>query len=166
MASASEFAFQNEMIQQLVANGWLLGKPEHYNRELALYSEDLLGFVQDTQDEQWQKFCALYPNDPESKFLERVAAQLNKADPNAAASFSNKELRSFGTLGVLRHELRDRGTRFSLCQFKPEHDLNPDTLPVISKIVYVWCQSWFTAHGRRSRMKPRKAFVLNAGAST
>jgi type I restriction enzyme R subunit len=128
MASASEFAFQNEMIQQLVANGWLLGKPEHYNRELALYSEDLLGFVQGTQDEQWQKFCALYPNDPESKFLERVAAQLNKADPNAAASFSNKELRSFGTLGVLRHELRDRGTRFSLCQFKPEHDLNPDTL--------------------------------------
>jgi type I restriction enzyme R subunit len=128
MASASEFAFQNEMIQQLVANGWLLGKPEHYNRELALYSEDLLGFVKDTQDEQWQKFCALYPNDPESKFLERVAAQLNKADPNAAASFSNKELRSFGTLGVLRHELRDRGTRFSLCQFKPEHDLNPDTL--------------------------------------
>jgi type I restriction enzyme R subunit len=50
MASASEFAFQNEMIQQLVANGWLLGKPEHYNRELALYSEDLLGFVKDTQD--------------------------------------------------------------------------------------------------------------------
>jgi type I restriction enzyme R subunit len=128
MASASEFAFQNEMIQQLVANGWLLGKPEHYNRDFALYSEDLLGFVKGTQDEQWQKFCALYPNDPESKFLERVAAQLNKADPNAAASFSNKELRSFGTLGVLRHELRDRGTRFSLCQFKPEHDLNPDTL--------------------------------------
>ena len=124
MASASEFAFQNEMIQQLVANGWLLGKPENYNRELALYPEDLLGFVQDTQDEQWQKFCVLYPNDPEAKFLERVASQLNKADPNAA----NTQMRTFGTLGVLRHELRDRGTRFSLCQFKPEHDLNPDTL--------------------------------------
>jgi len=91
---------------------------------LALYSEDVLGFVQDTQDEQWQKFSALYPNDTEKKFLERVATQLNKADPNAA----NKEMRTFGTLGVLRHELRDRGTRFSLCQFKPEHDLNPDTL--------------------------------------
>ena len=37
-------------------------------------------------------------------------------------------MRTFGTLGVLRHQLRDRGTRFSLCQFKPEHDLNPDTL--------------------------------------
>mgnify|MGYP000536276717 CR=1 FL=1 len=72
MASASEFAFQNEMIQQLVANGWLLGKPENYNRELALYPEDLLGFVQDTQDEQWQKFCVLYPSDPEAKFLAAV----------------------------------------------------------------------------------------------
>ena len=37
-------------------------------------------------------------------------------------------MRTFGALGVLRHELRDRGTRFALCQFKPEHDQNPDTL--------------------------------------
>jgi type I restriction enzyme R subunit len=121
---AKELIFQNDMINHLVVNGWLLGKAEHYNRELALYPEDLLGFVQETQDAQWQKFCTLYPNNPEAKFLERVTTQLNKADPNAP----NKELRTFGTLGVLRHELRDRGTRFSLCQFKPEHDLNPETL--------------------------------------
>ncbi|MFZ6870463.1 type I restriction endonuclease subunit R [Undibacterium sp. Di27W] len=124
MSKANELTFQNDMIRQLVANGWLLGKAEHYNRELALYPEDVLGFVRDTQDEQWQKFCALYPVQPEQKFLERLAQQLNKSDPNAA----NKEMRTFGTLGVLRHELKDRGTRFSLCQFAPEHDLNPDTL--------------------------------------
>ncbi|WP_341524333.1 DEAD/DEAH box helicase family protein [Pseudomonas sp. G.S.17] len=34
---------------------------------------------------------------------------------------------------MLRHELRHRGTRFSLCQFKPEHDLNPDTLARYAK---------------------------------
>lgn len=124
MSKASELTFQNDMIRQMLANGWQLGTPAGYNRELALYEEDVLGFVQGTQDEQWQKFCKLYPNNPEAKFLERVASQLNKADPNAA----NKELRTFGTLGVLRNELRDRGTRFSLCQFKPEHNLNPDTL--------------------------------------
>lgn len=124
MGKENELTFQNDLIKQLIANGWLLGRPENYNRELALYPEDLLGFIKDTQDEQWQKFCKLYPNDTENKFLERVASQLNKVDPNAA----NTDLRTFGTLGVLRHELRDRGTRFSLCQFKPEHDLNPDTL--------------------------------------
>lgn len=124
MSKANELTFQNDIIQQLMNNGWLLGSPEGYNRELALYEEDLLGFVKDTQDAQWQKFCALYPNGAEQKFLERMASQLNKADPNAA----NKQMRTFGTLGVLRHELRHRGTRFSLCQFKPEHGLNPDTL--------------------------------------
>jgi len=37
MSKANELSFQNDMIRQLVANGWLLGKAEHYNRELALY---------------------------------------------------------------------------------------------------------------------------------
>ncbi len=121
---ANELTFQNDMIAQLLANGWLLGDASKYNRELALYEEDLLGFVQDTQAEEWDKFCKIYPNNAEGKFVERVAVQLNKADPNAA----HKDLRTFGTLGVLRHALRDRGTRFNLVQFKPEHDLNPDTL--------------------------------------
>lgn len=146
---AKEFIFQNDIIQQLIANGWLLGKPEGYNRELALYPEDLLGFVQETQDTEWQKFCQLYPNNPEQKFLERVAIQLNKTDPNAA----NKEMRTFGALGVLRHELRDRGTRFSLCQFKPEHDLNLATLEryqknrcrVVPELVY---SPWATQEQR------------------
>ncbi|MCR8923193.1 DEAD/DEAH box helicase family protein [Dasania sp. GY-MA-18] len=155
MGKANELTFQNDMIRQLVANGWLLGKPEGYNRELALYEEDVLGFVKETQDEQWQKFCALYPNDTEAKFLQRVATQLNKADPNAA----NKEMRTFGTLGVLRHELRDRGTRFSLCQFKPEHDLNPETLErygknrlrVVPELVYSpWCKSEETTEGEQA----------------
>jgi len=121
---ANEFTFQNDMIRQLVANGWKRGNPDKYNRELALYSEDLLGFVKDTQDEQWQKFCKLYPNDTDANFLDRVGAQLNKVDPNAA----NKDMRTFGTLGVLRNELRIRGTRFKLCQFRPEHDLNNESL--------------------------------------
>ena len=52
MDKANELTFQNEMIRQLLANGWLLGKPENYNRELALYEEDLLGFVKETQETQ------------------------------------------------------------------------------------------------------------------
>lgn len=121
--------FQNDVIAELLVDGWKLGSAEKYDRALALYPEDVLGFVQETQPEQWTKFCGLYPSNPERKFLERVAEQLDKADPNAA----DTTMRTFGTLGVLRHELRDRGTRFSLCQFKPEHDLNPDTLARYAK---------------------------------
>jgi type I restriction enzyme R subunit len=119
-----EFIFQNEMIEQMVASGWQLGTPAGYNRELAIYSEDLIGFVKDTQDSEWQKHVKNYPSDPEAKLLARVASQLDKADPNA----TGKQLRTFGTLGVLRHGIKDRNAKFKLCQFKPEHDLNPDTL--------------------------------------
>ncbi|MGB4857623.1 MAG: DEAD/DEAH box helicase family protein [Candidatus Dechloromonas phosphoritropha] len=143
---ASERIFQDDIIRQLLANGWQLGSPDKYNHELALYPEDALGFVQETQEAQWNKFCANHPKDAEQKFLELVAKQLAKADPNA----TNKDSRSFGTLGVLRHELRDRNARFSLCQFKPEHELNPDTLAryqknrlrVVPELVY---SLWATA---------------------
>ena len=142
----AERIFQGNIINQLLASGWQLGSPDKYSRELALYSEDALGFVQETQDAQWQKFRANHPKDTEQKFLELVAAQLAKADPNA----THKDSRTFGTLGVLRHELRDRNARFSLCQFKPEHDLNPDTLAryaknrlrVVPELVY---SPWATA---------------------
>ncbi|WP_127111642.1 type I restriction endonuclease subunit R [Shimia sediminis] len=122
--TSREIVFQDEMIQQLIAAGWQLGSPANYDRERAQYPEDLLGFVKDTQDAEWQKHAKNYPTDPEGKLLDRVVSQLQRADPNAL----NTQLRTFGTLGVLRHGIKDRNAKFKLCQFKPEHDLNPDTL--------------------------------------
>jgi type I restriction enzyme, R subunit len=154
---ASERIFQDDIIRQLLASGWLLGSADKYDRALALYPEDALGFVQETQAAQWQKFCVNHPRDAEQKFLELVAAQLQKADPNA----THKDSRTFGTLGVLRHELRDRNARFSLCQFRPEHDLNPDTLAryrqnrlrVVPELVYSpWASE---AHLRETGAKAR-----------
>ena len=159
---AREYVFQNEMIQQMLDKGWLLGEPAKYKRELALYPEDVVGYVKDTQPLEWRKYEKLYPNDPEGKFLERVASQLNKTDPNVAF----QEMRTFGTLGVLRHELRDRGTRFKLCQFKPEHGLNPDTwarytknrLRVVPELVY---SPWATEEHLAATGKKAKAWRVD-----
>lgn len=51
MGKENELTFQNNRIQLLLANGWLLGKLENYNRELALYPEDLLGFARNRREE-------------------------------------------------------------------------------------------------------------------
>ncbi|WP_422466721.1 type I restriction endonuclease subunit R [Endozoicomonas sp. ALC013] len=119
-----EAVFQNEIIAQMQANGWLLGSGDQYHRETALYTSDVLGFVKQTQAKEWEKFCKVFPSDSEQHFISHLVTQLNKAAPNAI----DKELRSYGTLGVLRHGLKIRNARFRLCQFMPEHDLNPDTL--------------------------------------
>lgn len=121
---ANEHTFQNDMIKQMVAGGWVEGKPEHYNRETALYTEDVLAFVKETQPKEWTKFCNTYPIDSEVHFINALVSQLKKADINATDIAS----RSYGTLGVLRHGLKIRNARFTLCQFKPDHDLNPETL--------------------------------------
>ncbi len=123
-ADAKEAAFQQDIINELIAGGWQLGSPAGYDRDRALYSADCLAYVQTTQPKSWAKYQTLYPSDPATAFLDRLTAQLAKVDPQA----SDRDLRAFGTLGLLRHELRDKSVTFKLCQFKPDHDLNPQTL--------------------------------------
>ncbi len=126
-ADAKEAAFQRDIIAQMVASGWKVGDPAKYDRKLALYTEDCLEYVKTTQPKVWQKYSQLYPANPEQALIDKLASQLSKADPHA----SDKHLRTYGTLGVLRHELRDSSSstvEFKMCQFKPEHGLNPDTL--------------------------------------
>jgi type I restriction enzyme R subunit len=121
---AAEKKFQDEIIAHLTDRGWLLGSSDQYDRERALYPEDVTGYVKDTQPEAWEKFCKIHPQAPEEALLALVTRQLEKADPNATA----KDLRKYGTLGVLRHPIKDRGVTLRLCQFKPDHALNPETL--------------------------------------
>lgn len=122
-ADAREAAFQDDIIQQMLAGGWVLGSPYKYDRERALYPADCLAYVKATQAKEWAKYEGLYPGKAEQAFLDKLTSQLAKADPLA----TDMHLRSFGTLGVLRHGFRDRSATFDLCQFKPEHDLNPET---------------------------------------
>ena len=123
-ADSKEAAFQQDIIDQMVAGGWKLGEPAKYDRKLALYTEDCLQYVKTTQAKTWENYEKLYPANPEQAFIAKIGSQLSKADPQA----SDKHLRTFGTLGVLRHEIRDKSASFKMCQFKPEHGLNPDTL--------------------------------------
>lgn len=124
MSKADERIFQDEIISALNMNGWRLGDPKKYNRELALYEEDLLGFVQESQPKMWAKYVKNYGDKADARLIQKVAEQLNKTNPNS----TDKELRKYGTLGVLRKGIKDTPCEFKICQFKPEHELNPDTL--------------------------------------
>ncbi|MEH0373026.1 type I restriction endonuclease subunit R [Vibrio mimicus] len=155
--ATQERIFQDDIIQQLVANDWVQGKGEGYNRESALYEQDALDFVKQTQEQEWEKFCKVFPIDTDRHFLDALVAQLKKADINA----TDRASRTYGTLGVLRHGLKIRNARFSLCQFKPEHNLNPETLEryqknicrVVPELVYspYATQAEFEATGKQAK---------------
>ena len=129
-SKAQEVVFQNDILDQMQSHGWLLGESKNYDKELALYPEDVISFIKTTQPEQWKKQLGIHPKNPEEALLKTVVRDL---------SASNK-----GTLWVLRNLIKDRGAKFSLCSFKPDHGLNPEAiqrynqniLRVVPELVY------------------------------
>ncbi|GHB67746.1 type I restriction-modification system, restriction (R) subunit [Psychrosphaera saromensis] len=129
-SKAQEVVFQNDILDQMQSHAWLLGESKNYDKELALYPEDVISFIKATQPEQWEKQLGIHPKNPEEALLKTVVRDL---------SASNK-----GTLWVLRNLVKDRGAKFSLCSFKPDHGLNPDAiqryeqniLRVVPELVY------------------------------
>lgn len=111
---AREKAFQDHIIEQLAASGWLVGESSHYDKERALYPEDLIAFVQESQPEGWQKYCKTYGEQPEHHLLDGAVRQLKRSEG--------------GTLWLLRNQIEDRGHRLKVASFKPDHDLNPELL--------------------------------------
>ena len=52
---ARERAFQDHIVNALAHSGWLVGESANYDRERALYPEDLIAYVQQSQPEGWAK---------------------------------------------------------------------------------------------------------------
>ena len=109
----TEKVFEDELCAHLAAHGWSVYTHRQnatgYSRELALFPDDLLAFVQATQPGEWTKFRKWHNGASDEMFTRRVAEQLDR----------------HGTLHLLRHGFKDRDARFFLCQFRPAHKKNP-----------------------------------------
>ena len=112
MTMHRERTFEDEVVAHLTAHGWLEGRSDGYDRELALYPEDVLGWLTDTQPTELAKLGRLHNGDTARVILTRLAAMLDKE----------------GTLAVLRHGFKHVNARFAMCQFQPAQGLNPTTL--------------------------------------
>ena len=117
----TERVFEDELCARMAGNGWTvrkhLGDATSYSRELALFPEDLLAFVQETQPAEWAKFKKWHNGSSEQVFAKRVAKQLD----------------THGTLHVLRHGFKDVDAKFQLCAFKPAHGKNPQLAGLYAK---------------------------------
>lgn len=86
-----------------------------YDRELALKIDSLIGFIRETQPEEWAKIEGLYGTHTQERFLKRLADELEPHDDRG------------GVVNVLRHGIKMApGAQFRLCYFKPASAKNPD----------------------------------------
>ena len=109
---SAELTFQKAIVSDLGSGGWLEGSASSYNRELALFPEDLLAYLHETQPEAIERLTKFYQDRTEDMILKRTADQMDK----------------YGALHVLRRGFKDRGVKLNLCTFRPDHGLNPETL--------------------------------------
>ncbi|SHH95869.1 type I restriction endonuclease subunit R [Ferrimonas marina] len=125
---ALELTFQNHIIAALESQGWQVGNTANYDKERALYPEDLLAYVQETQPDTWERYTAVYGKEPERHLLNAAVRQLERE----------------GTLWLLRNEIKDRGVRIKVASFKPDSELNPELslryhknrLRVVPELIY------------------------------
>jgi type I restriction enzyme R subunit len=111
-----EIHLEGDIVFHLTAHDWVEGDPEKYDREFALYPEDLISWLKETQPKEWEK---LQGNaDTERGLLTRLA----------------KLLDSEGSLARLRHGFKHINASFQLCQFKPTHGLNQETLELYRRV--------------------------------
>lgn len=117
----TEKVFEDELCAAMEASGWRvlthLKNATSYDRAQAIFAEDLLAYVQETQPTEWAKFKKWHNGQSEQMFVKRVAKQLD----------------THGTLHLLRHGFKDVDAKFSLCQFKPAHDKNPKLVDLYKK---------------------------------
>jgi type I restriction enzyme R subunit len=127
MTKHKENVFETEIVESLCSNEWIEGSSQGYDKELALYPEDVIAFVKKTQPEQYEKFQKRHAKDTDSALVRFVAKQLDK----------------LGSLHGLRNEIKDVNARIKLCQFKPDlaseeldAKYNQNILRVVRQVYY------------------------------
>ena len=115
-----ESGFEELIEQELVKlHNYQSRKTDSYDKNLCMDTELVLNFINNSQPNEWKKLEAQYGNEVSEKFLNRL----------------DVEIVSRGLLNVLREGISDRGVRIKLAFWKPQNNLNPDTVEEYKKNV-------------------------------
>jgi type I restriction enzyme R subunit len=126
-----ECELERHIVEQLAASGWLVGESTAYDRARALYPEDVIGWIRDSQPQAWEKLEKLNGAGTESAVLDRLAKTLENKDG--------------GTINVLRRGFSVAGGgTIAMSQALPEDDRNAtviaryqaNRLRVVPQLVY------------------------------
>lgn len=129
-----EFVLENEIAEHLAANGWLYSPTDAgYDRELALFPDDVLGWLEESQPTEFAK--VVRPTDTDAQRNAAARAILTRL----AKSLDLDPLKNGGTIRLM-HEgfsmvpLHGAAVKFRMAQFRPATTQNPDTLEAYAKM--------------------------------
>ncbi|MGV2900521.1 type I restriction endonuclease subunit R [Microbacterium sp. AGC62] len=129
-----EAVLEAEIARHLTGNGWLYSPTDAgYDRELALFPDDVFGWLAETQPIDFAKVVR-----PDDTVAQREAASRSILT-RLAKSLDNDPMKNGGTIRIL-HEgfsmvpLHGGAVKFQMAQFRPVTSNNPDTVADYAKM--------------------------------
>lgn len=117
MAQHNEVEFEKEIAEYLHAQGWEYSpNAAGYDKERALFRDDVLHWLTETQPEQLEKVIKPGSKDvakQQDQLLDRIVKVLDTPLENSG-----------GTLNLLRKGFSHLSAKFAMCVFRPETTLN------------------------------------------
>ncbi|HED53823.1 MAG TPA: type I restriction endonuclease subunit R [Phycisphaerales bacterium] len=105
-----EIAFETVIEQHLLKHGYVGVSRDGFDRERAIFPEEVVSFIRDTQPKEWVKL--------EAMLGERTGEQI--------VSDLSKWLDAHGCLATLRHGFKCYGRTLRVAFFRAAHEMNPE----------------------------------------
>ena len=129
-----ENQFETEIVKHLTSTSWIEGTSQGYDKELAIYPDDLLTFIKTTQAQAYEKMAKREGDKVDDVLCKFVANELDKK----------------GSLYYFRHDLKYIGSKFKLCQFKPELQNEELEVKYEANILRVVRQVYYSKDNKKS----------------
>lgn len=112
MTNTTEAVFEGNIETHLTTNGWGAVSSSSYDRDLGLFPEEVIAFVQDSQPKAWQQLVNRHGGETmaRQRLVKVVAGAIDHR----------------GTISVLRGTVKDSGVTVRMCWFKPANTLAPE----------------------------------------
>ena len=145
MAAHTEKAFETAIETGLTnSGGYETRNPSAFDETLALFPDDVAGFLKDSQPAEWQGLETLLGPKPAATVLDSLA----------------KELELKGTLHVLRHGFKCYGKTLRMTWFRPNTRMNPEAAANYAKNrLTITRQLAFTSAMKRADGKNRRCII-------
>lgn len=106
-----------------------------YDPERAINLDELIAYIEATQEKAWQKYVRMYGHEAPDKLFKRLTQEIN----------------ANGLLYVLRNGIRDRGTWLKIASFRQESNRNTEVIQAYeqNRLTYTR-QFYYSVHNRNS----------------
>lgn len=109
--SLNEHSFQRLIKEYLINdNDYIESFNSGYDKHYVIDTDMLFSFLEQTQEKETNKLKEIYKTNYRSKVLANL----------------DRELRTRGSIDVIKHGIKDFGVKLTLAYFKPPTNLNPD----------------------------------------